>query len=121
KGSSDSMIGVKQRMSTNMIHERAESGVLPGPRSLPIPTISRILAMIRLMNEPIDLLRTHHARYGELSGLVAFKPQRAGVVMAFGPRYNQQVLSDPTLFYAIDAQKALGDNALARLSAGLVN
>jgi cytochrome P450 len=54
--------------------------------------------LIQFRRDPIAYMRRLHARHGDVAYFVR---GRTGTVFAFGPRHNQQVLSNPALFHAM--------------------
>lgn len=94
------------------------STVVPGPR--PLPLIGQVPALIRLSQQPLALFREHNRQYGSISGLTRFDNGKQGTVIAFGPDFNQTVLSNPALFHNPDITFFGSDKAFVRLSSGLV-
>jgi cytochrome P450 len=90
---------------------------IPTPRSLPI--LGRWAAVARLASDPLALFREHYQQFGRVSRMMRVPRGEAEIVLAFGAEYNKLVLSDPALFYS-PSLATLGDNALTRLSSGLV-
>jgi cytochrome P450 len=73
----------------------APAPVIPGPR--PMRLLGSRGNLIQFRRDPLAYLRTLHDRYGEIAAFVQGRP---GTVFAFGPRYNQQLLSNPALFHS---------------------
>jgi len=98
----------------------ATAGVrkIPGPRAVRV--IGPYWNYIRLFTDSIQYMRERYARYGKLSAApVEFNEGERGWIFAFGPEYNQLVLSNPAVFYS----PSLGgtpDTPQGRLSTGLV-
>lgn len=94
---------------------------LPGPDA-PLGRASAIYHQINLHRDLITNLSKHHQRFGELSG--AYQPVKSGdqtSLLGFGPRYNQQVLSNPAVFYTPLADILPPQPpAIARLIAGVL-
>jgi hypothetical protein len=67
---------------------------IPGLRGLPLR--NRQLNLLRFLLNPINNLNTIHERFGLFGAMQKDDPS---LVFAFGPDYNQQVLSDPQHFY----------------------
>jgi cytochrome P450 len=88
---------------------------LPGPRAVPL--LGAHANVMRFFGDPVGVLLALHREYGELASLIAGNP---AWVAAFGPRYNQQVLSDVRLFhnYSDIPQKVPEDSAPMRLNNG---
>jgi cytochrome P450 len=96
----------------------SSSPTIPGPYAL--PSVGPTLNYIKFMMRPIETLRHHLRTYGPLSGLT--NPVRAGeptTILAIGPDYNQQVLSNPKSFYALYSRATPG-TAAERLTQGVV-
>lgn len=92
--------------------------IMPGPYAL--PSIGSTLNYIKFIVSPIDTLRRHFRTYGALSGLT--NPVRSGqpaTILAIGPEYNQQVLSNPKTFHSLYARTEPG-TAAERLTQGVV-
>jgi cytochrome P450 len=72
----------------------------PAP-TIPGPPQMRFLGwrgnLIQFRRDPIVYMRRLHERYGEV---VSFVQGRQGTIFAFGPKYNQQLLSNPALFHS---------------------
>jgi cytochrome P450 len=73
------------------------------------------------MLQPFPTLQRHLSTYGPVSGLTgAIKPGGQGLILAIGPQYNQQVLSNPTLFYNMGSSNVPKTSAAWRLAQGVV-
>src|SRR4028118_18728 len=97
------------------------STTLPGPRGLPV--VGWRANVIPFLRDPIGSMTRAYHTYGPIVALAA-NDRRA--VLAFGPRYNQQLLTDPQLFYnsSLDFNSvgltAPRDSAWYRTSTGLL-
>jgi cytochrome P450 len=99
---------------------------LPGPR--PVFLLGWRGNMLRFARDPIGYTTRLHRAYGNIAALVrgGNRPlnspvtQCPGTVFAFGPRYNQQLLSDPAQFHS-NLLLGLEQTAFARLGSGLLN
>lgn len=98
---------------------------VPHPNGLPGPaargTLGATWHFVRFMLNPLPTLHHHLATYGPVSGLTgAIAPGGQGTVLAIGPAYNQQVLSNPQLFYSMGARNLPKTSAAWRLAQGVV-
>jgi len=93
-------------------------GAIPGPA--PVPLLGARGNLIPFMRSPVAFLTSLHQRYGEIAALAR---GTANYIFVFSPEYNQQVLGNTALFYALDADTLPihipPATALARLYAGL--
>lgn len=93
---------------------------VPGPR--PLPVLGYRGNFLAFVSDAPGWLRRLHEQYGEIASLAR---GHDGHVFVFSPRYNRQVLSDPTLFHNLDAASApvrmKPGSSLQRLYAGLTN
>ncbi|MFQ5657474.1 MAG: cytochrome P450 [Candidatus Methylomirabilales bacterium] len=96
------------------------------PTTIPGPPPMTVLRsggnLIQFLRDPIAYIRTLYQTYGEIVALVK---GRKGIIFAFGPHYNQQILSDPAVFHCTgitlpgppeSAQRRLG-HAIFRMNA----
>lgn len=91
---------------------------VPGPS--PIPMIGKTYYKVKFFVDPIGGMQQQVAQYGTVSALDGrFNTQDSGMLFAVGAQYNQQILSDPMLFYAVRSKSPNG-SALERLMNGLV-
>jgi len=75
--------------------------------------------MFRFFNDPIGYMCTLHRRFGDIA---AFTKGSRGMVFAFGPSYNQLLLSNPTQFHVTGITVAgPPDSAQRRLGFGLLS
>lgn len=67
---------------------------------IPGPPPSRFLGshgnLIQFLGDPVGYLRRLYNDYGEIAAVVQ---GTRGMIFAFGPQFNQQILSNPTLFH----------------------
>lgn len=92
---------------------------LPGPRAA--TRLGATWNFVRFMLHPFPTLQRHLATYGDVSGLTAaIAPGGRGDILAIGPTYNQQVLSNPQLFYSLEARNVPPNSAAWRLAQGVV-
>lgn len=88
------------------------------PGLSPIPVLGPRLSMIRFFSNPIRILHTLHREYGDIASL---SRGDLSFVCAFGPEYNQQILSNAKAFYNF-AELPLplpADSAAARFNSNL--
>jgi cytochrome P450 len=90
---------------------------LPGPATL--PKVGPIANLIKFFINPIPTLYHHYKTYGPVSNLGVKLFYGADTVLAIGPEYNQQVLSNPKAFYSIQYESK-EDTAASRLTSGVV-
>src|SRR5262245_11507229 len=91
--------------------------IIPGPRALPV--VGKDLNTIRFFNDPIRTMRQHYETYGTISGAYReIASGEKGTVFAFGPEFNQQILSNPTQFQVAHVPDLHG-GAATRLISGL--
>ncbi|MBC8172169.1 MAG: cytochrome P450, partial [Anaerolineae bacterium] len=95
----------------------APAPAIPGPRRLPL--IGQLSAIWRLNQKPLALLSDQYRRFGSISGLTTFENGGQGTLLAFGPEFNQAVLTNPALFHNPNLT-SFGDSAFTRLLSGLV-
>ena len=67
---------------------------IPGPP--PVRLLGSQGNYIKFLRDPVDYMRALHDNYGAVAALV--KNSR-GMIFAFGPHFNQQILSNPATFY----------------------
>ena len=92
---------------------------LPGPPAR--GNLGATWRFTRFMLQPFPTLQRHLSTYGPVSGLTgAIKPGGQGLILAIGPQYNQQVLSNPTLFYNMGSSNVPKTSAAWRLAQGVV-
>jgi len=90
----------------------------PIPGLTPIPVLGPRLSMIRFFSNPIGILHTLYREYGSIASL---SRGDLSFVCAFGPEYNQQILSNAKAFYNF-AELPLplpADSAAARFNSNL--
>jgi cytochrome P450 len=93
--------------------------VLPGPPAR--GNLSATWRFARFMLQPFPTFQRHLSTYGPVSGLTgAIEPGGQGLILAIGPQYNQQVLSNPTLFYNMESRNVPKTSAAWRLAQGVV-
>lgn len=96
---------------------RASNGP-PGPH--PIPLLGSRGNLLLFMRNPIEYMLNLSRKYGEV---VSLTRRTTEYVFAFSPEYNQQVLSNTSLFHNLDASSSPlripKNSALSRLFAGL--
>ena len=68
---------------------------IPGPA--PAPLLGSRVNLVRFLLDPIAYMRMLHRDYGTIASFVRGRP---GIVFAFGPEYNKQILSDPARYYS---------------------
>jgi cytochrome P450 len=92
---------------------------IPGPWAIPV--VGPYWNFLRLYISPIPIIRRQYQLYGKISlaAAVAIDEGQKGAVFALGPEFNQQVLSNPALFYSPGLGGA-PDTPLGRLASGLV-
>src|SRR5437870_4445044 len=91
---------------------------VPGPQSL--PKIGPAWNYVKFFHDPIRTLRGQYHAYGPVSGLGAsVRPGHPGTLIAIGPEYNQQVLSNPRIFHSFEIDAPPG-TAAERLGTGIV-
>jgi cytochrome P450 len=95
----------------------APAQAIPGPRRIPL--IGQMPAILRLSQKPLALLTDQYKHFGSLSGLTSFQNGGQGTLLAFGPEFNQAVLSNPVVFHNPNLA-SFGDSAFTRLVSGLV-
>lgn len=71
----------------------SSNAVIPGPRAMPL--VGTKGNLLRAFSDPVTFLEMAHARYGSVVGLTQGNP---GMVFAFGPECNRQILSQPDVF-----------------------
>jgi cytochrome P450 len=81
--------------------------------------IGQLSALWRLNQNPLALLNDQYRRFGAISGLTTFQNGGQGTLVAFGPEFNQAVLTNPALFHNPNLS-SFGDSAFTRLASGLV-
>lgn len=69
---------------------------LPGSR--PMPIVGRHGNFAQFLRDPIHYMQASYEAYGPLSALVDHDRRH---VLAVGPEYNRQILSDSSLFYTV--------------------
>jgi cytochrome P450 len=76
--------------------------------------------LIRFLHNPVTYMRRLYETYGEIASLAEGATE---TIFIFAPKYNQQVLSNATLFYSLDAEaspmRLPARSAAARLFTGL--
>jgi len=96
----------------------AGQNALPGPRPMPLLGVRGNL--IPFIRNPIGYMGSLHRNYGEI---VSLARRTTEYVFVFAPEYNQQVLSNTSLFYNLDPSSSPlripPNSALSRLFAGL--
>lgn len=98
-----------------MSNDPKNSSGIPGPPKVPILGFRGNLIQFR--RNPIAYMRRIQKNYGEI---VAFVKGFEKTVFAFGPRHNQQLLSDPTNFHSMGLPfPSLPDSAQKRITYGL--
>jgi cytochrome P450 len=97
--------------------KNASPRMIPGTRRIPL--VGQGAALFRLTQNPLGLFRDHYRRFGALSGLTTFPDGGQGTLLAFGSGFNQEVLSNPGVFYNPNLT-TLGDSSFTRLVSGLV-
>jgi cytochrome P450 len=91
---------------------------IPGP--IPLGTAVEYWRYIQFFIDPLKAFRKHYKTYGEISApLGTFEDGRKGVVMVVGAQYNQQLLSDPSVYYSPDLGGKAG-SSMKQLETGLV-
>ncbi len=95
-----------------------DHNALPGPRPMPLLGVRGNL--IPFMRNPIGYMGRLHRNYGEI---VSLARSTTDYIFVFGPEYNQQVLSNTSLFYNLDPSSSPlripKNSSLSRLFAGL--
>lgn len=95
------------------------ASVLPGPPAR--GSLGATWRFARFMLHPFPTFQRHLSTYGPVSGLTgAIEPGGQGLILAIGPQYNQQVLSNPTLFYNMESRNVPKTSAAWRLAQGVV-
>ena len=90
---------------------------IPGPP--PIPFLGWRGNLIRFIRDPIAYMRGLHKAYGEIASLV--KGEKS-MIFAFGQKYNQQILSNASLFLnAGIVHRGPKNSANYRVSLGLLS
>lgn len=90
-------------------------GSVPGPR--PTPLLGSRGNFIRFLRDPVAYMRMLQERHGPIAALVG---GRRGMVFAFGPEHNRQLLSDPARFHSAGVTYPGPENsAQRRLGRGL--
>jgi cytochrome P450 len=101
-----------------MMRSDVSHSALPGPR--PMPLLGARGNLIPFMRNPIGYMGRLHRNYGEI---VSLARKTTEYVFVFAPEYNQQVLSNTSLFYNLDPSSSPlripQNSALSRLFAGL--
>ena len=91
---------------------------IPGPKQVPL--IGSKGNLISFMSDPISYMMILKKNYGEMASLVRGVPR--GMVFAFGPKYNQQILSNADTFLnAGISQPGPKDSANNRIGVGLLS
>ena len=102
-------------MTTGVLKSSVE---VPGPA--PVPLIGSKGNLISFMRDPIGYMLILKKNYGEMASLVRNVP--GGMVFAFGPKYNQQILNDAETFLnAGISQAGPKDSANNRIGVGLLS
>ena len=73
---------------------RHSTSQVPGPP--PVRLFGSQGNLIKFLRDPVGYMRGLHDHYGDVAALV--KGSR-GMVFAFGPQFNQQILSNPAIFF----------------------
>lgn len=96
----------------------APRAVLPGPPT-PLGMVSEVQHVLRFFGDPVGIMRHHWETHGAISGVNGRTAANARrLIFAFGADYNQQVLTQPDVFYSssmLDVPHA----SVQRLIAGL--
>jgi cytochrome P450 len=91
---------------------------IPGPN--PMPLLGTYGNLILFIRNPVAYMTHLYEDYGEIATLARGTAKH---IFVFSPEYNQQVLGNTALFYALDADslpvRIPKHSALARLYAGL--
>lgn len=91
---------------------------IPGPA--PMPILGSKGNLINFMRDPIGYMIMLRREYGDVAALVREVPR--GMVFAFGPRYNQQILSEAdTYLNAGITQPGPRESANNRIGVGLLS
>lgn len=91
---------------------------IAGPKQVPI--LGSKGNLISFMKDPIGYMTILNQNYGEMASLVRGVPK--GMVFAFGPKYNQQILSNADIFLnAGISQPGPKDSANNRIGIGLLS
>lgn len=101
------------------MHPTAAFPAIPGPP--PALLLGSAGNLFRFLRDPVAYMCDAHRRYGTIAAFVHHRP---GMVFAFGPAFNQQILGNPRLFHSTglslpgppgSAQRRLG-NGLFRMN-----
>ncbi|MFN8372136.1 MAG: cytochrome P450 [Anaerolineae bacterium] len=91
---------------------------IPGPAALGV--VGDYARYIGLFASPLRAMRQYYKTYGEIcSPTGEMNEDRKGMILAFGSQYNQQLLSDPSIFYSPDLGGKPG-STIEQLGTGLV-
>ena len=94
------------------------SSEIPGP--LPERWLGSKGNLIQFLHDPIRYMQKIFRDHGPVAAMV--KEKRLGMIFAFGPKYNQQLLSRPDLFRNTGVFYLGGPNAASRrVGFGLLN
>jgi cytochrome P450 len=97
---------------------RIEQAQLPGP-STPLGILSEFQHVLRFFSDPVAVMRNHWQTHGAISGLNGQGAASARrLIFAFGPTYNQQILSQPDVFHS-SSMLNVPHPSVQRLTAGL--
>lgn len=99
--------------------QSVSSAPLPSlPGFSPIPLIGSRLDLIRFFNNPVGIMQKLYQDYGTIASMTKGDPS---MVCAFGPQFNQQVLSNAKAFhnFADLPIKLPEDSAAARFNTNL--
>ena len=102
-----------------MLTSSANANRLPGPRRMPLLGVYG--NFILFMRDPTGFMDHLHRSYGEVASLGRGSTD---YVFAFGSEYNQEVLSNTSLFHNLDAKslpfRIPPNSSLSRLHSGLI-
>ncbi|MBZ0188635.1 MAG: cytochrome P450, partial [Candidatus Obscuribacterales bacterium] len=91
---------------------------IPGPS--PMPLIGSRGNLISFMRDPIGYMLMLLREHGDIAAMVKEVPK--GMIFAFGPKYNQQFLSDADTYLNVGVtQKGPQDSANYRVGVGLLS
>jgi len=94
-----------------------------GFQDIPGPPPTKILGpkgnLLRFFGDPIHYMESLHKEYGEVVSFVKGAP---GIIFGFGPKYNQQILSNIDKFHTTGITvPGPEDSAQRRIGVGLLN
>ena len=101
-----------------MIAKVDEKPVSTLPGLAPIPVLGSRASMIRLFSDPVGVMQKLYREYGDIGAISRGDPS---LVVAFGPRYNQQLLPQAKLYpnFAELPMKIPLDSAVAHFNTNL--